>query len=348
MGPALSQDILSDVLRSVRLRAAVFFYMSYGRNWAAEAPPAREIASAVMPGCEHVMEFHVVTKGEGWGATVGEQPVRLGEGDILMFPHGDPHVLSSAPGLRPQRMQAEWVYAHRDDPRPIPINNLGSVDEPLTLDAPAAGAATNIVCGFLGCDLRPYNPLVATLPRLMHLRASRDSAWIAATLAQAVDASYHKRPGSDAVLERISETMFVHAVSRYLDGLDDRATGWLAGLRDRCVGRALVRMHEQPARDWTLDALGKEAGLSRSALHERFTQMIGTAPMQYLTQWRMQVAARLLRESRASVAAVALDVGYDSEAAFARAFKRLVGTPPAAWRRQQTERAALRPARTAA
>ena len=334
----MSQDILSDVLRSIRLRAAVFYYMSYGRDWAAEAPPAREIAAAVMPGADHVMEFHVVTKGDGWGAIVGQQPVRLAEGDILMFPQGDAHVMSSAPGLRPRRFEPDWVYAHRDDPRPIPVNYLGTLDDPVTLDAPAPGAQTNVVCGFLGCDLRPYNPLVATLPRLLHLPAGDDSAWIAATLAQAVNASYHKRPGSDVVLERISETMFVHAVSRYLDGLDDGASGWLAGLRDRHVGRALALLHQAPARDWTLEMLGKDVGLSRSALHERFTQMIGTPPMQYLMQWRMQLAARLLRESRASVASIALDVGYDSEAAFSRAFKRLVGAPPATWRRLVTER----------
>lgn len=332
----MSQDILSDVLRSVRLRAAVFYYMSYGQAWAAEAPPAQAIAAAVMPDSEHVMEFHVVTKGEGWGAIVGQQPVRLSEGDILMFPHGDPHVMSSAPGLRPHRFDPDWVAAHGNDARPIPINYLGTLDDPPTLDSPAPGASTNVVCGFLGCDMRPYNPLVATLPRLLHLPASRDSAWIAATLQQAVDSSYNRRPGSEVVLERISEMMFVHAVRRYLDGLDEQATGWLAGLRDRYVGRALTLLHGEPARDWTIESLGREVGLSRSALHERFMHMIGTPPMQYLTQWRMQLAARLLRESRANVASIALDVGYDSEAAFARAFKRLVGAPPAAWRRAAT------------
>jgi AraC-like DNA-binding protein len=241
--------------------------------------------------------------------------------------------MSSAPGLRPHRFGPDWITAHKDDPRPIPINYLGTFDEPAAMDAPAPGASTNIVCGFLGCDLRPYNPLVATLPRLLHLPASRDSAWIAASLQQAVDASYHRRPGSQVVLERISETMFVHAVGRYLDGLTDQSTGWLAGLRDRYVGRALALLHEAPAQAWTIEALGKDVGLSRSALHDRFVQMIGTPPMQYLTQWRMQLAARLLRESRASVASIALEVGYESEAAFARAFKRLVGAPPAAWRR---------------
>jgi AraC-like DNA-binding protein len=317
----------------VRLRAAVFYYMSYGLRWAAEAPPAQAIAAAVMPGAEHVIEFHVVTKGDGWAAIVGEPPVRLGEGDIVMFPQGDPHVMSSAPGLRPVQYSTEWIRAHKDDPRPIPLNYLGAHADVPVIGAPAPDAATHVVCGFLGCDRRPFNPLVATLPRLLHLPAGPDSAWIAATLQQAVDASYSRRPGSQVMLERISEMMFVHVVGRHLEGLSEQATGWLAGLRDRYVGRALALMHGEPTRDWTLETLGHEVGLSRSALHERFASLVGAPPMQYLANWRMQLASRLLRETQANVASIALEVGYDSEAAFARAFKRLAGLPPAAWRR---------------
>ncbi|MCW5635606.1 MAG: AraC family transcriptional regulator [Rubrivivax sp.] len=328
----MNPDILSDVLRSVRLRAAVFYYLSCGPRWAAEAPPAAEIGAAVMPGAEHVMEFHVVTKGGGWAALLGEPPIPLSEGDILMFPHGDAHVLSSHPGLPPQRFGTEWTIAHAGDPRPI-LLHPGAPPLPTPGSTPAADAQTHVVCGFLGCDLRPYNPLVATLPRLLHLRATGDSAWIAASLERAVQASTHRRPGSQVVLERISETMFAHAVSRYLEDLSGEATGWLAGLRDRHVGRALALLHERPAEAWSLEALGKEVGLSRSALHERFVALVGTPPMLYLAQWRMQLAARQLRETQASVAAIAQDVGYESEAAFARAFKRLVGAPPAAWRR---------------
>ncbi len=152
---------------------------------------------------------------------------------------------------------------------------------------------------------------------------------------QAVAESQAGRPGGEAMLARMSEMMFVHAVRRYADLLPAEGVGWLTALRDRFVGRALALMHEQPAHDWTIDELGRRVGLSRSALHERFVQLIGMPPMQYLAQWRMQAAARLLLETRASVAAIALDVGYDSEAAFARAFKRLVGKPPAAWHRER-------------
>ena len=332
----MPRDTLSDVLRSVRLRGAVFYYVSCGAEWAAEAPAAREIAAAVMPGVDHVMEYHVVTKGAGWAAIVGQPPVRLEQGDIVMFPHGDPHVISSAPGLRPPKSDAEWFFATRDAPKPIPVAYHGM--EQFVVGAPVPDALTNVVCGFLGCDMRPFNPLIATLPRLLHLPAAGDGAWVAQVMQQAVTASQEKRPGGDAVLERMSEMMFVDAVRRYVDALPEASKGWLAGLRDRHVGRALTLLHGDPARDWTIEALAGEVALSRSALYDRFVQLIGQPPMQYLTHWRMQVAAKLLREGRAPVASIALEVGYDSEAAFARAFKRLTGSPPAAWRREQHAR----------
>jgi transcriptional regulator GlxA family with amidase domain len=177
--------------------------------------------------------------------------------------------------------------------------------------------------------------LIAALPRLLHLRASDGDEWIAKFTEQAVAESHARRPGGEAMLARMSEMMFVDAVRRYADHLPVQSEGWLAGLLDRFVGRTLALMHEQPAQNWTIDELGRRVGLSRSALHERFVQLIGVPPMQYLAQWRMQAAARLLLETRATIAAIALDVGYDSEAAFTRAFKRLVGKPPAAWRRER-------------
>lgn len=140
-------------------------------------------------------------------------------------------------------------------------------------------------------------------------------------------------PGTEVVLERLAEMMFVDTARRYLEGLPADATGWLAGLRDRHVGRALTLLHEWPEHPWTIGELSNRVGPSRSALHERFIAYLGEPPMHYLANWRIQVASVLLRESRRSVAAIALDVGYESEAAFSRAFKRLVGVPPAAWRR---------------
>lgn len=321
------------MLRSVRLRGAVFYYLSFGREWAVEAPPAGEIAGAVIPGAEHVMEYHVITKGSGWAAIVGESPVRLETGDIVMFPHGDAHVMSSAPDILPTRLSADWVYATRNDPKPIPI--VFHTPNEFSYGAPGPDSLTNVACGFLGCDLRPFNPLIATLPRLMHLPAADDGAWVSQVMQHAVSASQNRRPGGQAVLARISEMMFVDAVRRHVEQLPEESTGWLAALDDRHVGRALALIHENPSRPWTIDALADEVALSRSAFCERFARLVGQPPMQYLAQWRMQVAANLLRQSHAPVASIALDVGYESEAAFARAFKRRVGTPPASWRRIQ-------------
>jgi AraC-like DNA-binding protein len=246
-----------------------------------------------------------------------------------MFPQGDAHVVSSAPGMRGDP-DMSWLSNAQVDQFPLRITYDG---QPASHPPPSAD--TTIVCGFLGCDMQPFNPLIAALPRMLHLRATEQDAWIASFTRHAVAESHARRPGSDAMLARMSEMMFVDAVRRYADSLPAQSAGWLAGLRDRFVGRALALLHEQPAADWSIDELGRRVGLSRSALHERFVQLIGVPPMQYLAQWRMQAAARLLLETRANVAAIALEVGYDSEAAFARAFKRLAGKPPAVWRRER-------------
>jgi len=330
----VSRDTLSDLLRSVRVRGAVFFYVSCRDEWSAQAPAASEIAEAVLPGCEHVMEYHMLAKGSGWAAVAGEEPVKMAAGDIVMFPHGDSHVMSSAPGVPPIRQTAEWVFSRRNDPKPLAVSYHHGVVEagsPMPVDH----AETIFVCGFLGCDVKPFNPLVAALPRILHLPATQAGDWVSRVIDQAVSESNSPRPGGDAVLERLSEMMFVDAARRYLDSLPEDATGWLAGLRDRFVGKALALLHERPDRDWTVDDLAREVGLSRSALHERFVQYVGQPPMQYLANWRIQVGTRLLRESNQTVATIAQEVGYDSEAAFSRAFKRVLGTPPAAWRRAQ-------------
>jgi AraC-like DNA-binding protein len=331
----MHKDILSDVLRSVRLRSAVFYFVSCEGEWVAAAPAAREIAKAVMPDAEHLMEYHVVTAGECWAAIAGEPSVKLKRGDIIVLPQGDAHIVSSAPGMR-AGSEIDSYFEMQRNQRPFRLHYSGGSMPQINPGSQADNASTKVVCGFIGCDAVPFNPLLASLPRLLHLPAFGASR--SEQFAEfAAEESAHKRPGADALLERLSEMMFVDAIRRHVDGLAQESTGWLAGLRDRFVGRALALLHEQPAADWTVEKLSREVGLSRSALHERFVELIGLAPMQYLTQWRMQVASRLLRETHASVAAVAFDVGYDSEAAFARAFKRTVGLPPAAWRRNQAD-----------
>lgn len=285
-----------------------------------------------MPGADHVMEYHVVTKGEAWAAVVGDPPVRLALGDIVMFPHGDAHVVSSAPNVRPLAQDPEWLIATAGAPKPIPLafRGVGLPPDGVVDD----DADTALVCGFLGCDARPFNPLIATLPRLLHIPADGDR-WDAQVMRQAARESMDRRPGSEAVLERLSEMMFVDAVRRYVDSLPTDSTGWLAGLRDPVVGKALALLHERPADDWTIEAVGKRVGMSRSALHERFVALIGQAPMQYLGNWRMQIASTRLLQTDDPIAIIAMGSGYGSEAAFSRAFKRVVGVAPSTWRKQR-------------
>ena len=335
----MSGDTLSDVLRAVRLRGAVFYYIEGVSPWVAEAPPARAIAPAIMPGAEHMLEFHGIIRGSCWAAIVGEPPIRVNEGDVVLFPQGDAHVMSSAPGLRAAKVDTAIYFTPKPPQLPYALGISGERVTTARLDG-GGGDRTTVVCGFLGCDARPFNPLLAALPRVLHVPGDtlgRDS-WVGQFLRSAVTESNEKRPGGEAVLELMSKMMFVEVLRRYIETLAPDQTGWLAGMRDPGVGRALGLLHEKPAERWTLEKLGEEAGLSRSSLHERFTHFVGQPPMQYLTEWRMQVAAGLLRESKAKLIEVALEVGYESEAAFSRAFKRHVGVTPGGWRSGQHAR----------
>ncbi len=341
----MGHDTLSDVLRTVRLRSALFYDLSCAGKWLAEAPGSDDIAGAVMSDVDQVIPYHVVTTGECWVALQGEQPLRLQRGDVVILPQGDPHVVSSAPGLRAEP-NANWYEEMKLHKRPFRLGRDGNAAGAPAFEAcrPASGAGheadTSLVCGFIGCDKRPFNPLLATLPRLLHLPATEGSAWGAQFAQLAATVSGSQRPGSEVLLERMSEMMFVDAVSRHIDSMPEQSTGWLAGLRDRFVGRALALMHENPTAAWSIDELSNQVGLSRSALHERFVELIAQPPMQYLTSWRMQLASRMLLDSQSSVLSIALRTGYESEAAFGRAFTRLVGMPPAAWRRKQGQLAA--------
>lgn len=328
----MAEDPLSDLLRAVRFRGAVFYDVEGTAPWVAEAPPAATLLPGVMPDVDHLMEFHGVLRGACWAARTGEPAVRLEEGDLVLFPHGDGHVMSSAPGLRAARLDPETLVPARGDRLPLPLTvDAAGVARPRLRSE--GRDATRLVCGFLGCDARPFNPLLAALPRVLVVPGAAEAgSWSAALLRGAVEESSALRPGGAAVLEKMSEMLFVAALRHHADGLATDAPGWLAGLRDATVGSALARLHARPGEPWTLERLCEETHTSRSTLHERFVHFVGLPPMTYLTRWRMQVASRLLREGRHKVARIALDVGYESEAAFARAFKRLVGATPGAWR----------------
>lgn len=327
----METDTLSDVLRTVRLRGAAFYAVSVAGDWAVEAPPAVEVADTVLPGAGHVMEYHVLLDGAAWAALPGQAPVRLAPGDVVVFPQGDPHILCSAPGVPPLRFSPDWVRATEAVPKPMAIAIDGATF------AWGAGArrtaqASDIVCGFLGCDHGPFNPLLEALPRMLHVAADGDGLWLRHLMRQAVQACRSDAPGGGALVERISETMFIDAVGRHAGRLPAQATGWLAALRDRQVGKALALVHADPQHPWSIAELAGAAALSRSAFCERFTRLVGLAPARYVARWRIEVAATLLRQSSATVAAIAFDVGYESEAAFTRAFSRMVGVPPSRWR----------------
>jgi AraC-like DNA-binding protein len=197
------------------------------------------------------------------------------------------------------------------------------------------GRRTRMVCGFLGCDSAEGNPVLSTLPPLLKLNIEQGGAaeWIRSTFHYAAGEVAAGRPGSETVLAKLSELLFVETVRRYAEGVPGGQTGWFAGLRDPYVARALALLHRDITRRWTVDDLGREVGLSRSALADRFIRLIGAPPMHYLANWRMQVATEKLRNTSASLAHVAEVVGYESEAAFSRAFKKGFGAAPATWRR---------------
>jgi AraC-like DNA-binding protein len=314
-------DALSDVLKAVRLTGAAFFDVVASSPWVAEQPTREMVLPKILPGAGHLISYHVVTDGSCYAARLGEEAVRLEEGEVIVFTKGDPHVMSSAPGMRAQPVtQAELDMATAG---PLPFFRRVGQDGP---------ASVKLVCGFLACDAQPFNPLLDNLPPIIKAGGS-DTSWLREFIRLARDESTNKRAGGESVLAKLSELMFIEVVRRHLESLPPEKAGWLAGLRDPSVGKALSAMHGRPAHPWTIDELARDAGASRSVLAERFAQLVGLPPMHYLANWRMQIAAGLLSRG-VNIAAIAAETGYGSEAAFSRAFKKMVGVPPSAWRQR--------------
>lgn len=328
-GPGIAAgttDPLSDVLRSVKLTGALFFAVDASSPWCVDVPHADAYRSILLRRARHLISYHVVVEGRGLACVPGEDPVAFEAGDVIVFPHGDAYRMESAPGVTPEFDRDGMLAFFRDMAAgrlPFVVPEGGGGDPP-----------AKFVCGFLGCDARPFNPLLAHLPRVLLIRRRRGGDDALGRLVDlAVAEAQSTRSGGACVRLGLSELLFVEAIRRHLESLPHDRTGWLAGLNDLVVGRALAALHGRPRDPWSLEMLAREAGASRSILAERFSLLLGHGPMQYLANWRMQLAARLLTDTDAKIGAIAFEVGYRSEAAFSRSFKRTVGVSPAQWRR---------------
>ena len=314
-------DVLSDALRVLQLTGAVFLDAEFTAPWCVISRSGHS-GSPLLAGGPNIVFFHVLTEGRCKARLAGGgAALELAAGDLIMLPRDDDHLMGSDLQLAPTVVDALVKPAAGCDL--------------LRIEHGGGGDKTRFVCGFLRCDERLCGPMLDALPRILRVPLGEGpaTAWLSSLLAAGTRETAAPRPGGETVLAKLSELLFAEAMRRYIELLPEEETGWLAALRDRFVGRALALLHEQPGHSWTVEELADSVGLSRSALAQRFTDIIGQAPIQYLTRWRLTIAAQRLRNERASLASIAADSGYDSEAAFNRAFKRALGTTPAAWRR---------------
>jgi len=319
-------DALSEILKVVQLNGAIFFNACFTAPWCVESPAEASLARTLGLGSERVLLYHYLVDGSCLITLQGLAPLRLNAGDVIVFPHGDAHTMASSAGTQPQQMDAQAILRER----------------PKLLHFGGGGETTRLICGYLVCDPRLFRPVLAALPRVVtvSLRGADPAPWLEASLQHAVQEASSPGPGAEGMLAKLSEVMVVETLRRYAAQLSPEHAGWLSGLRDRAVGRCLALMHEEPAHPWTVDSLAREVGASRSVLAERFTHFVGQSPMQYLGRWRMALATNYLRRSSLSVASIAEEVGYESDANFSRAFRREFGVPPATWRRMHAGRAA--------
>ena len=317
-------DALSDVLKSVRLEGAVYLNAEFTAPWCIQAKFGLASVRARLAGAEHVVFFHFLTEG---GCKVrlvdGAETLDVVAGDLVLFAREDKHLMGSDLQLAPVEAASLIEADAAADADLIQMRHGGG------------GAATRFVCGYLACSRSVCRPLLEALPRVLRIPIGDGpaAALLRDLLRVGVRESSALRPGAGSMLAKLSELMFVEAMRRYVENLPPEGKGWLAGVRDAQIGRALALLHGEPGRPWTVDELAREVALSRSALAERFAALVGEPPMQYLMRWRLALAAQTLRSGGEAITRVAEHSGYESESAFNRAFKREFGMPPAAWRK---------------
>lgn len=314
-------EVLSEVLKAVKLNGAIFYNAEFSSPWAARSVDARTVTSHLSRDSQHVIIFHLLTEGRGYAHIEGEdRPLPLNAGDILIVPHGDAHILGNGPSVSPvERTQVlEQVLSQG-----LKVSRMGG-----------GGEVTKFVCGYMSCDPELSRMFLGGLPPIMKvtIRDDRSGGWLEHSIRYSVDNLDPSRPGDEAVLAKLSEALFVETLRRYIAQLPQEQTGWLAGVRDPAVGKALALLHRKPADPWTIASLANEVGISRSVMAERFRRYLSETPIAYLTRWRLHLGAQLLTSTNSSVAHIAGEVGYESEASFNRAFKREFGFPPARFR----------------
>ena len=320
-------DALSELLKGVRLRGASFFYVDFKTPWRVRTPGAAGLDATVLNArSEQLVIYHLLTQGEARITVDGQPPVRMRAGDVIVCPHGDAHEMASVEGDAP-RFDVDLMALLRKPRGRIEFGGGGG----------GGGEPAQFICGYLRCDARLCRPVFAALPRvvLVSLRGDPGMDWLDTSIRHAAGQAMSPRPGGEGVLTKLSEVLFIETVRRHMETLAPDQTGWLAGLRDTVVGNALARMHARPEHDWTVEQLAREANVSRSVMAERFSHYVGQSPMNYLGKLRMALASEMLREGSETITRVAERVGYETDAAFNRAFRREFGLPPATWRKVQ-------------
>jgi AraC-like DNA-binding protein len=315
-------DVLSEVLKVVKLQGALFYNGEFSSPWSFYSPDSRTVAPYVAPTARHVIIYHLLTEGRASARLVDGERIILQAGDIVIFPHGDAHFLENGPAIKAVEMEQELA---RILAQGLKRSSLGG-----------GGEITKFVCGFMACDPRLSQIFLSGLPPVFKVSIRNDASgrWLENSIRFSVDEADASRAGGEAVLAKLSEVLFVETLRAYIAHLPSEQTGWLAGARDPEVGKTLALMHRNPAHPWTIASLAKEAGVSRSVLAERFRHYLNEPPMAYLTRWRLQLGEQMLSSTSYSVAQIGAEVGYESEAAFNRAFKREFTVPPARFRSQ--------------